>query len=164
MNNLALNRIQEQLRHKNILPKNEIGFTTATYIPTPIPPEELQSTLEKLFVIEEPIVEVFTTQNTTDIKEFPDLFHFVEWYLIHQDKFSERQKSALKTLVEAKDLINLGCACKRQQRLNAANNYYQIFWQNNTNNDLLPTVLRICECKFISFGNFLQYPSTQQKV
>ena len=161
MSNPTLDRIREELRNRKPIPKEELlqigangGFQ---YQPSkPISTEELQEKLSALFIQE---LESKKTTITSNIKEFPDIFHFVEWYQSNQNHFNDKQKTALNTLVEAKDLINVGCACKRTQRLNAANNYFQIFFSNNTKNDLLPTILQACQCQVISFGNFLTFPT-----
>ena len=52
----------------------------------------------------------------------------------------------------------MGCACKRNQRLSSAANYFKIFWQNNIKTDLITTVLKICKTEQISFGDFLIFP------
>ncbi len=162
MSDFALDRIKEQLKKQPSIPREELlklgaggGFE---YKPTIISPEELQDELNNLFQISEPIKEEIIV-TSSNIKEFPDLFHFVEWFIVNEEKFNERQKAALKTLVEARDLINVGCACKRQQRLAGATNYFQIFWQNNIKNDLLETVLKACQTEEIIFGDFLRYPT-----
>src|SRR4051812_23935013 len=110
MNNLVLDRIQRQ-RENNFQPTKveevvNVIFNNQNQIP--LLPSELQITLENLFAEKEPIVII---PQQTDLS-FPDLFHFCEWYLNNKQGFSERQQKALNTLVEGRDLINVGCACK----------------------------------------------------
>jgi hypothetical protein len=162
MSNFTLDRIQKQTAQSfsMIAPKQEIisSITLPVQKTVPISEEQLKADLEKLFCVEElPVLKMEEPKKPHEYI-FPDLFHFVEWYLVNQHQFTENQQRPLKTLVEARDLINVGCACKRQQRFNAATNYFQIFWNNNLTNDLLPTVLRVAGTKSIVFGNFLMFP------
>lgn len=147
---IVLDRIRQQQNQNSV--RKDIVFTK--YIQPSISIDELQKELEKLFNIPEPIV---TTQPKT-LQDFPDLFHFIEWYLGKENLFTERQNNALKTLIEARDTINIGCACKRRERLNSAINYFKIFWTNNIKTDLISTVLKICQTERVKFGDFLQYP------
>lgn len=157
MNNIIFDRIKKQTEDNIRLNKvtTAIDNIVAHQKQTPIPPTELQTTLENLFLTEK-IEESKPIESLNII--FPDLFHFCEWYGNNKTKFTEIQQKALGTLVEARDLINVGCACKRQQRLNAANNYFKIFWDNNQKNDLIPTVLKISGAKSVEFGDFLRFP------
>lgn len=164
MSNLVLDRIKEQVKATNaakvvvepiVVPKRPVS--------EPISPEALRTELENLFQIQEEkvteqIVDINISENNSDVFEFPDLFHFVEWFLIHKEKFNPQQQRPLSSLVEARDLINVGCACTRGQRLKGATNYFQVFWNNNTKNDLIPTVLSITKTKSVKFGDFLQVP------
>ena len=156
MSNLVLDRIKRQTDENTASNKIEqvLNHVFEKQNQIPISTEELQLTLNNLF-LEEPLKQDISPN---ELLEFPDLFHFCEWYLNHKEFFSENQQRALGTLVEARDLINVGCACKRQQRLDAAINYFKIFWENNTKNDLIPRVLEVSKAKRILFGNFLQYP------
>lgn len=158
MSNPVLERIKRQTEENFQFNKIDQVVLNVTQQQNQIPlsTQELQSTLEKLFIVEEKLVEPVIAQ--IDDLSFPDLFHFCEWYLNHKDGFTEIQQRALGTLVEARDLINVGCACKRQQRLDAALNYFKIFWENNMKNDLIPTVLKLSSAKKIVFGDFLQFP------
>ena len=154
--NIVLDRIQQQQRNINFQSQVE-NFAqevqTAQKV-EPISPEELQTTLANLFQVEPEIkpVEVVETLN------FPDLFHWVEFYLKNENSFNDKQKQPLSTLVQARDLINVGCACRRTQRLNAANDYFRTFWVNNSKNDLITTVLNAAKVQSVSFGDFLVFP------
>lgn len=158
MSNIVLDRIKRQTENNFQLNKIEqvVNNVFNQQNQIPLSTNELQSTLENLFLVEEKREENITPKSEDLF--FPDLFHFCEWYLNNQKGFTEIQKKALGTLVEARDLINVGCACKRQQRLDAATNYFKIFWENNLKNDLIPTILKISQAKKVVFGNFLQFP------
>jgi hypothetical protein len=152
MNSIIFNRIQEQQKHNSI---SKPKIVTNKPIIEPISPEKLQNELEHLFQVEQVNNSIIEKKN---IQEFPDLFHFVEWYLGKESLFLEKQNEALKTLVQARDLINVGCACKRTQRIEAAHNYFKIFWANNAKTNLVSSVLQACKTESVLFGNFLHYP------
>lgn len=164
MNNLILERIKSQeIQKTNNTPVNNFISNQQIYTEH-IPILELKEILNKLFKIQETKKDVILDKENIisipilSIKEFTDLFNFVEWYLNNENKFNEKQQIAIKTLVQARDLINVGCACKRPQRFNAAVNYFKIFWLNNIKSDLMPTLLKACNSEKVILGDFLQYP------
>ena len=160
MSEIVLNRIKRQTEENLQLNKIDQVVTAIVQKQNQIPlsTTELQTTLENLFLQEE--IKCAPIISEAEDLSFPDLFHFCEWYLNNKENFDEKQQKALGTLVEARDLINVGCACKRQQRLAAATNYFKIFWENNITTDLPKIILNISKAKKIVFGDFLSYPLT----
>lgn len=154
VNNTVIDRIRAQ-QSKNAVFNQIVKEASPKPNINPIPPEELKILLYNLFQVESSSQE---NKLKSEIYSFPDLFHWVEWYLTNKDKFNINQQRPLDTLVQAKDLINVGCACKRNQRFDAANNYFKTFWTNNLKNDLLPTILSILKVKSMQISDFLIFP------
>jgi hypothetical protein len=89
---------------------------------------------------------------------FANVFEFVEWYEKNQENFSPEQRVALNTLVQTRDMIGVGCNCRRPQREQAAWEYFKIFWENNIKTDIIPTIMKISGASVVKFGNFLIFP------
>jgi hypothetical protein len=158
MGNLALDRIKQQI---NSPPVASTHVEASPQVvekprPNPISSEELR----KIFMPEEQAPVVAPSED----KKFDGIEEFVAWYLPVRDKFSDPQNVALSTLVQTRDFINSGCGCKRQQRLNQANEYYKSFWSQNTATDLPQKVCEVGGFKSVLFcvqQNYILQFSTQ---
>jgi hypothetical protein len=157
MNNPVLDRIKRQIhssKKESVFVQPKLVLVEEKVAQTPIQPEELKN----LFMAE--ITETPSTSSVdTNHKNFDGIEEFVAWYLPLRDKFSENQIVALTTLVQAREVINVGCACKKTYRKNQANNYFKTFWLNNQNTDLPSKVLEVGQFASVTFlvdgGQFL---------
>ena len=155
MNNIVVERIRVQFEKVATSDTQQISTETVSLSP-PISPEKLKELLFNL-IKEPPQPQVIQIEN--DEVKFENIYEFVAWYLTNKDKFSEQQQKALETLVSARRSIEEGCGCRRAGRQSGAFAYFRIFWENNLNNDLLPTLLKVTNAKKINIGNFVLYPS-----
>jgi hypothetical protein len=169
MSYLVLNRINAQLlaskrveeRKEKIQEVKQEEITKPQV--TPIRPEELKEILmEELKPEESPEK---TEQGINEDKIFSGVEDFVDWLIPIKHKFSKNQLIPLTTLIQVKEAINVGCGCRRKNRIEQANQYFQTFWEKNKNTDLPATVLAIGNFKSITFSvpntqNFLIYPSS----
>jgi hypothetical protein len=159
MSNLVLDRINRQLSAstKKTEQQKEKVVVEEKKLPPPIPPSELK----KIFMAElgNPIETPEKTMN------FDGIQTFVNWYLPVQDKFTEQQTVALTTLVQARDMIFVGCNCKMKHRLEVAQAYYRNFWTENANNDLPSKIMEVGGFSSIQFAVdghiFLFFPTPQ---
>jgi len=55
-------------------------------------------------------------------------------------------------LIQAKNAINAGCACKKSQRLAQSNEYFKTFWLKNQNTDLPNKVLELGQFTSVTFA------------
>jgi hypothetical protein len=143
MSNVVLRRINQQI---NPPPQPSTVVEAPTHVvdkklPTPLSSEEIR----KIFM---PEPEVATP---SEEQVFDGIEAFVSWYLPVRDKFSEAQNMALITLVQMRDYINSGCACKRDYRLGQANDYYKAFWDGNRETDLPQKVKEVGNFKSVLF-------------
>jgi hypothetical protein len=162
MNNLVLDRINQQLT----VSKKEIQVAQPAEVEerrevNALPPDELK----KLFMDEL----APTPLAPEGERIFNGIEDFVSWYLGVKDQFSEGQVVALSTLVQTANLINIGCACKKANRINQANDYYRIFWTKNMKTDLPSKVHSVSGVSSVSFAVggdvFAKYPTlTPEKV
>lgn len=150
MGNIVTDRIKEQLKPAPE-PVVNLILNTEPAPSKPIEPNNLADLLESQVIEPEP-------EQVNEIIQFLNIYDFVTWYLQHKDAFSEPQVQALETLVQSRDMIHQGCACKTHSREQAAQDYFRGFWMGNLNNDMIPTVLKIAGSKRAVFGNFLSYP------
>lgn len=158
-NSIVLNRIHSQIKEKVPVVVQPKPFLT---VPPPVPPvktETLRLLLEEI-IPNDVVVEV---PQLISYKVFNTIYDFVDWYVGREKHFTERQQTALNTLVQTRNVIGVGCACKRQQREQAAFAYFKTFWQNNKGNDLPARVMEVANAKSLEFGNFLKYPYTEKK-
>ena len=100
---------------------------------------------------------------------FGGIIDFVDWFTPNKEKFTEKQLIPLNTLVQARQMIEIGCGCKRAQRLNQSDEYFKVFWMNNKNTDLPETVMRIGNFKTLKFSNnreieFLKFSTPENPV
>jgi hypothetical protein len=156
MSNLVLERIKQQI---NPAPTPSTSIEVSTPVVDKLPPTPISSEeLRKIFMPDAPPMPV-----ALEDKKFDGIEEFVAWYLPLRDKFTEQQNIALITLVQMRDFINSGCNCKRQQRLNQANEYYKTFWSQNQTTDLPQKVCEVGGFKSVLFciqQNFiLQFPT-----
>lgn len=128
MSNLVLNRINKQI--------NNVTPVVTVVEPAPVLHEETKSIplsseeIKNLFIEEKPV--------ETSLNEitFDGIESFVAWYQGKEKDFTPEQNVPLSTLVEMRNYINSGCGCKRDYRLNQANEYYKEFWRQNSQTDL----------------------------
>lgn len=148
---MVLERLMGEIKRVETFPKVE---PIKEPISEPVPPEELKSALESILVeVKEPI------QETPQEINFANLFEFVDWYEKNRSGFSEEQSKALNTLVQTRDMVGVGCPCRRPQRERAASEYFKTFWENNSKTDLITTLIKVAGINKVSFGGFLSYPS-----
>ena len=161
MNNIALERIKSQSKD---FVKTPIAFGGAVKIVEnpAIKPEDLKKFLEEELLKENKIqnINIFTDNKNQDfsLKKWDNLYDFVLWYSGKRDLFSDKQKSALDTLVQARDLINKGCACRKRQREEVSFAYYRDFWEKNKSTDLLFTVKKVAGTSKIELFSDIYYP------
>jgi hypothetical protein len=150
MSSFIINRIKSQIP-PDAKPVVNIMSEPAPVLSKPISSEILGELLATQVIEPQP------TQ-VNEVIQFTNIYDFITWYSERKDKFSAPQNQALETLVQARDMIGQGCACKTHARENAAFDYFRGFWMGNLNNDMLTTVLNVAGAKKIILGNFLSYP------
>lgn len=156
MSNLALNRIKEQIKVPPLASTHiEVSLPVVEKpLPMPLTSEEIRN------IFMEPEAPELVP---SEIKIFDGIESFVAWYVPLNNKFSEAQNMALSSLVQTRDFINSGCGCKRQQRLNQAEEYYKDFWTRNASTDLPQKVLEVGGFRSVIFsvrqGIILQFPT-----
>lgn len=142
-----MDRIKQQMALSNkdaqVVPQPEVE---GERIVCGLSPEELK----RLFMSEVESAATPTVQ--TNERVFDGIEDFVGWYLNVKEKFSPGQVVALSSLIQYRDVINIGCGCKRQQRKAHANEYYRTFWTNNLVTDLPQMVLFVGEFSSVSFA------------
>lgn len=146
MSDITINRIVSQIKNtvkmeqdNKKAPINDIVFVSL---------DDLRNILKKELVIEH-----VSEEKKVNI-HFQSIYDFVEWYEKNKEEFSIQQKTALDTLSVARRAIEAGCVCKRAQREIRAFQYFEQFWLNNKNSDLLPTILKITKVNKISINNY----------
>jgi hypothetical protein len=143
MSNVVLRRINQQINPPQ-------PPSTVVEAPTPVVDKKLPTSLssEEIRKIFMPEPEVVTP---SEEQVFDGIESFVAWYLTVRDNFTEAQNMALTTLVQMRDYINAGCACKRDYRLGQANDYYKDFWSRNQQTDLPQKVKEVGNFKSVLF-------------
>lgn len=161
MNNFVLDRIKRQSTPSQIKePVAEAEVVQQKVYPAALSGEDLR----KIFMCEPaPIPE--TPIEKID-KRFFGIEEFVEWYLPVKTKFTEAQNVPLTSLVQVRDMIFVGCACKSTHRRGQANEYFRAFWTENFNRgtDLPAKVLEVGNFSSVTFaapqvGDFLKVPT-----
>lgn len=163
---LVLDRLNAQINNSIIRP-NILNEAIRPEIPKKILSKPLS-----LDILREVLMENLEVKETIPVvaeniisepidKVFNGIEDFVGWYETVKDKFSENQNVAFATLVQARDMINPGCGCKRKQRLAGANNYFVTFWNQNAQTDMPKKVMEVANAKTLAFwveGNeFLKF-------
>ena len=154
MSSITLDRIKSQIQNNKIENK-VINIPKIEQVLSPLLSAEklneflkgVVSKIKKETIIAAPVV--------IDHLKFDNLLDFVDWYEKVKDKFPEKQQTALNTLLEARNNILVGCNCKRQQRQNAAFQYFRIFWDNNKKTDIPDSVLKISGAKSLNIANIV---------
>jgi len=149
MSNIVLDRINNStiLRTKRVK-FNE--FVKPVINSNPISQDSLKNILiERINKQEQQNkIQVISSQNE---RVFVDLNDFVGFYELNREKFSDKQKQALETLVVANKMISVGCNCSRNSRYNRAQEYFKTFWENNKITDMPKKVAEILGVKKIQF-------------
>jgi hypothetical protein len=112
-----------------------------------ISPEEL-----KQIFMSEVEAETQPAPVESSVCAFNGIEEFAAWYSPLREQFEEHQKPALDSLIKVAGMINQGCGCKRNIRVRQANDYFKIFWENNSATDLPAKVLQVGGFTSISFN------------
>ena len=154
MNNIVLNRFFEQRRD---IPPNALAPKAE---PIVIPPDPAVSASELREFLNQTVVPntVVVPETQNDEARFPNIYNFVDWYSQNQSKFSAEQQTALNTLIQMRQLIENGCACKRAGREYAADDYYKTFWLNNVKTDMMSALLAALNVKKVFLSDCVVYP------
>ena len=161
MHNVVLNRIREQIRSSApsmILPPTK-REAKVVVLSSPISPDELRallmSVIEKVGIIPAPVQQM----QSLDELHINNVHAFSDWYEPVREKFTPLQQVALDTIVQSRQMVNNGCACKRELRDNAAHAYFQNFWTNNWKTDLVQAIFNVAGAKriFLGFNNGVQH-------
>ncbi len=150
VNELVLRRIDNRIRKTPLVPvteKSEKKEEPKKNLPNPLSSDILKELL--LSSLREDKVKEILFE--LDEIKFNGIEHFVSWYETVREEFSDPQRKALETLVQMRDAINIGCGCRRSQRLDGANNYYIDFWLSNASTDLPDKVKEITKAKIVIF-------------
>jgi hypothetical protein len=152
MSDIVLDRIQGQIQAAT--PQPAVISQPAAPTSPAVSPEALREALTKALIPEA----AQPTPEPTESFSFENIYEFADWYVVNEDKFSPAQQIPLKTLVATRDMVNVGCACKRGTREAVANEYFVNFWRNNVSTDLMPTLLAALNTKRVLFARFMAYP------
>jgi hypothetical protein len=163
-NNFVLDRIKKQIPVSTVVEtKKEVSQpqVETRAAPSPIAPEELR----KVFMSELNPVTPEPISTPAGEQTFNGIEEFVQWYAGVKELFDERQNIALSTLRQAASIINVGCKCKRNNRIQQANEYFKTFWLNNQKTDLVAKLLQVGAFSSVTFAvdgqAFLKIPLTQ---
>jgi hypothetical protein len=154
MSTITLDRIKSQIEN-NRIPTNLINIPKIEQILSPLLSAEKLSEFLKGVITKISKEKVIEVPKVVEHLKFDNLLDFVDWYEKVKDKFPEKQQVALNTLLEARNNIVPGCNCKRQQRQNAAFQYFRIFWDNNKLTDIPKSILEISGAKSLNIGNIV---------
>ena len=154
MSTIALDRIKSQIQNNKIENK-VINIPKLEQFLSPLLSTEKLTEFLKGIVAKITKEKIIQVPMVIDHLKFDNLLDFVDWYEKVKDKFPEKQQVALNTLVEARNNIVPGCNCKRQQRQNAAFQYFRIFWDNNKKTDIPDSVLKISGAKSLNIANIV---------
>ncbi len=156
MSNLAIERIMSQ---------------TATVVPTPadeaLKAMQNTATFSAIELVElrqilrqelcpTPILEPAPVSENV-VLHFDSIYDFTQWYIPNKKAFSVQQRTALDTVEHARGMIDAGCACKRSSREVKAHQYFEQFWLNNRDTDLLPTIANIVGANRVSVNHYCAY-------
>lgn len=156
---IALQRIKRQIGP--LAPTDPVRIAYEAIVATtdspPISEEELRSVLMSELGVIQPVPAAQCPP--VDSLHFQNIYDFVSWYAVHQQEFSDSQRTALDTLLMTRNGIEAGCACRRASREHLAHAYFGEFWSHNCKTDLLPTIARIAGASSVSIANICSYPS-----
>jgi hypothetical protein len=169
MNDFVLNRIKSQLQASKKIENTSAPERTHVEEPekvAPLDPQEFKTLLmEELGETRTPETPPVPPNGE---RVFNGIEDFVTWYEPLQEKFSEGQRVALKTLIDSKAAINIGCGCKRGKRKRQAEDYFSTFWNNNLTTDLPVKVLEVGNYSAIIFEidgkPFLRFPTPENNI
>jgi hypothetical protein len=143
MENIAFDRINDQIASANIINKPIFSKTPEiksvepeVALPNALPLDELKELLSQ-----EALPQTHNLNKT--LKKFEGIEDFVAWYVEKREKFTDNQNIALQTLVQIRDATNIGCSCRRNQRLIMANEHFKNFWEKNKFTDLPLKVMEV---------------------
>ncbi len=140
MNNLIKQRLVRVLKEKPVQVIVEENIPLK-YEPVAIPPEEVKKiVLDFLNMPEQNTSESGIPAPAEQSFTFKGIEHFSDWYSQNMERFSEQQRIALGTVLQARQGINAGCSCRRNQRLRMAEDYYVHFFTQNAANDLISAI------------------------
>lgn len=88
---------------------------------------------------------------------FDSIYDFVPWYTAHKQSFSPEQQTALDTLEQARGMIDAGCVCKRSSREIRAHQYFEQFWSNNKETDMLRTISNVTQANKVTINAYCSY-------
>ena len=157
MSNLAIERIilQTRLAESKAASFNE-GLVNAPGA-TPLTPEELKLVLESILCPnQENVAKEDPEQEIQEIR-FENIYDFTPWYTQNKLKFSAGQRVALDTIEQARAAIEAGCACKRHSREIRAHQYFEQFWLNNKETDILPTISKVAGGKKVFINAYCSH-------
>ena len=158
MSNLALDRIKSQLNSRSDTSPVQIAFDAiqSAVVNSPILLDELR----KILMTELGYSNIQKTCDSVPVIHFESIYDFVPWYSANKDNFSIQQRTALDTLEKTRGMIDAGCACKRSSREVMAHQYFEQFWVNNRNTDLLSTIAKITGASRVTVNSYCAYPTT----
>lgn len=84
---------------------------------------------------------------------FNNVEGFCEWMIPHLESFEENEKKVLAKVIEIRDAIFKGCACKRGARRGMANSLFETFITENQNSPLINQIKNISKATKIKFFN-----------
>jgi len=160
-NLIALQRIKSQTVRPQPSLETVIDAIQQVTLSPPLSVDELRELL---------IAEIYTSVSATptpeamcnELLEFPHIYVFVDWYSGKESQFSDTQRQALDTLVLARQTIDNGCRCRREQRERVAHGYFTTFWVNNATTDLLPAIAKIGNVNQVIITQVASWPTPMQ--
>ena len=153
MNNAVLERVNLRIKDAQIKPQIQEDFIPEVKknLPNPLSLVKLKGLLMDSLENTEPnITPVIPVQESEEVI-FNGIEHFVGWYETMKEKFTDPQRKALDTLIQARDMINTGCGCRRGHRLDGANNYFMDFWASNASTDMPKKLKEVANTKRVIF-------------
>jgi len=157
MNNITVDRIQSQIKQHTSALQAAYDAIKETTLSPPISLEELRTILmTELEIGEPPPVEL---PMGPDELQFNSIYDFSDWYQNNQTGFNDNQRQALDTILQVRQMIDKGCACRRSSREHAAHAYFSDFWTKNQKTDLAETIARIGKVKRVRVASFCEFPT-----
>jgi hypothetical protein len=83
--------------------------------------------------------------------EFRSVFDFKDFILMFYDRFDDFQKAALNSIVTVCETIDVGCKCKKKNRLKIAEDYYVEFITQNQHSGIVEKFMKLLNTKRIKF-------------